>query len=158
MRKRLLIITLIFSFIVGVIPAYAFDLTSTSAIVVDVNSQNSYYEKNADIPLAPASMTKVMTVYLIYECISNGILTKDTLITADSEDHVASIDPGATNVYLEEGKQYSIDDLIGAILVPSACAASAMVAFSATPKSTSNPFWMLPAELPSAITDAERHR
>ena len=127
MRKRLLIITLIFSFIVGVIPAYAFDLTSTSAIVVDVNSQNSYYEKNADIPLAPASMTKVMTVYLIYECISNGILTKDTLITADSEDHVASIDPGATNVYLEEGKQYSIDDLIGAILVPSACAASAMV-------------------------------
>ena len=94
---------------------------------MDANSQNSYYEKNADIPLAPASMTKVMTVYLIYECINNGTLSKNTLITADAQDHIASIDPIATNVYLEEGKQYSIDDLIGAILVPSACAASAMV-------------------------------
>ncbi len=127
MKKRISTTFFVFIFIIWIIPAGAFDLTATSAIVTDVNSGNSYYEKNADISLAPASMTKVMTVYLIYESISAGTLSKDTLITADAEDQAASLDPGATNVYLEAGKQYSVDELIGAILVPSACAAAAMV-------------------------------
>lgn len=127
MKKKLFTLFFILTFIFSMIPANAIDLTATSAIVMDVSSGASYYEKNADVPLAPASMTKVMTVYMIYECISNGTLSKDTLITADAGDYEASVDSVATNVRLEQGKQYSVDDLIGAILVPSACAASAMV-------------------------------
>ena len=127
MKKKLFLLFFLFAFAINITPVHALDITSEAAIVIDINSGKAFYESNADTPLAPASMTKVMTVYLIYESINNGTLSKDTLITADEEDHIASTDPVATNVYLETGESYSVDELIGAILVPSACAASAMV-------------------------------
>lgn len=42
------------------------DLTADAAFVTDVKTGDCYYELNADAPLAPASMTKVMTVYIVY--------------------------------------------------------------------------------------------
>lgn len=107
--------------------ALAAELTSQAAYVIDAETGKAYYELAPDTPLAPASMTKVMTVYIIYEQMSKGLMSKETLITADAQDELASADEEATNVPLKAGTAYSIDELTGAILVPSACAASAMV-------------------------------
>lgn len=111
----------------GLKSAGAADISSSYAIVADAENGAVYYEQNADTPLAPASMTKVMTVFLMYEEMEKGAMTKDTLITADADDEAASHMWDAINVPLSRGCQYSADELIGAIMVPSACAAAAMV-------------------------------
>lgn len=104
----------------------ALELTSDAACVLDYQTGEFYYEHNADTMLAPASMTKLMTAYMIYSAISQGTLTLDTKITADDDDEAASLDYEATNVYLKSGTQYSVSEILDAMLVPSACAASAM--------------------------------
>ncbi len=126
MKKILiLIITLMTAF--GGVDVYALDITSKAACVINTETGEFYYDFNADEPLAPASMAKVMTAYIIYEKLAEGVIGKDTLITADAEDEMASLDSEATNVFLRAGNSYSIDELLGAIMVPSACAACEMV-------------------------------
>ena len=105
----------------------ALDITSKAACVMNPETGEFYYEYNADEPLAPASMTKVMTAYVIYQKIEEGAITKDTLITADAQDEALSRDGEATNVLLTAGNTYSIDELLDAIMVVSACAACSMV-------------------------------
>ena len=113
--------------VLGGINAYALDISSGAACVINTDTGEFYYDYNADQPLAPASMAKVMTAYIIYEKINEGVISKNTLITADIEDEAASLDSEATNVFLRAGDAYSIDELLGAIMVPSACAACEMV-------------------------------
>ena len=127
MKKTIISIIAAISILAGAIPAGAIDVTSKAASVIDCRTGKILYELNAWEPYAPASMTKVMTVYIAYRKMDEGVLSKDTIIYADEQDQEASTDPEATNVYLEAGKGYTVDELIGAILVPSACAASAML-------------------------------
>lgn len=128
MFRRIICAAAALGVLFGSASASALDITSKAAYVADVTTGECYYEKNSEEMLAPASMTKVMTVYIIYDKIRCGELAKDTLIVADAEDDAASLDSDATNVRLIEGHAYSVDELIGAIMVPSACAASAMAA------------------------------
>ena len=109
------------------ITASAIDITSRAACVMDAETGEIYYAFNEDAPLAPASMTKLMTAYIIYEKIEEGVLGKDTLITADNEDEALSYDSEASNVPLRAGESYSIDELLGAMMVHSACAACEMI-------------------------------
>ncbi len=127
MKKKILLDATVITLAFVNFHASAIELSSAAACVIDCKTGKCYYELESYTPLAPASMTKIMTVYLIYEKIEEGALSKDTLITADEEDALASRDSEATNVILEDGMSYTIDELIGAILVPSACAASSMV-------------------------------
>lgn len=126
MRKRLIFIIVCAAVLFQSISASAVSISSDAAYVIDALTGECYYEFNAEAPLAPASMTKVMTVYILYEKMRDGVISKETMITADEEDAAASRDSEATNVLLDAGKSYSVGELIGAILVPSACAASAM--------------------------------
>ena len=126
MRKKTAIMLTAAALLLEPARALAAELTSQAACVIDAETGKTYYELASATPLAPASMTKVMTVYLIYEQMSKGLLSKNTMITADAQDEFASADEEATNVPLIAGTAYSVDELIGAILIPSACAASAM--------------------------------
>ena len=125
--KKVLVFILALMTALGGINAYALDISSGAACVINADTGEFYYDYNADQPLAPASMAKVMTAYIIYEKINEGVISKNTLITADIEDEAASLDSDATNVFLRAGDAYSIDELLGAIMVPSACAACEMV-------------------------------
>ncbi len=127
MKKLFIVPILTLALCAQSVGALALELTSEAAFVMDSATGECYYEQNADEELAPASMTKVMTAYIIYEKIKEGVISKDTMITADEEDELNSLDPEATNVRLEAGKSYSVDELLGAILLPSACASCAMV-------------------------------
>ncbi|MDO5397690.1 MAG: D-alanyl-D-alanine carboxypeptidase family protein [bacterium] len=127
MKKRIFGVTLISAILAQTICSYALELTSDAAIVTDAETGECYYEMNADEPLAPASMTKVMTAYIIYEKMDDGFFTKDTLITADEDDEAEADDPEATNVDIVAGEAYTVDEILGAILVPSACAACEMI-------------------------------
>lgn len=74
------------------------------------------FEKNAHELLPPASITKVMTLLLIYETIEAGKLTMDTIVT--TSEHAA--DMGGSQVYLEAGEEQTVETLIKCICISSA--------------------------------------
>ena len=59
-------------------------ITAASAIVMDYDTGAVLYEKNADTMRVPASMTKVMTAYIIFEELEAGNLTLDTMVPISS--------------------------------------------------------------------------
>ena len=92
------------------------EITAPSAILVDGENFNILYEKNSHEQRSVASITKVMTVLLIMEDIENGKISLTDTVTASA--HAASM--GGSDIWLEEGEQMSLDDMLKATLVASA--------------------------------------
>ena len=120
--KRL--ISFILAGIILSLPAYAIDtlngddikLSAPSAILMERDSGEIIYEKNADERMAPASVTKVMTMLLIVEAIDRGDITLNDTVTASAR--AASF--GGSCVFLEEGEQMSVHEMLKCIAVVSA--------------------------------------
>ena len=92
------------------------DITAPSAILVDGENFNILFEKNSHQQRSVASITKVMTVLLIMEDIEKGKISLTDTVTASA--HAASM--GGSDIWLEEGEQMSLDDMLKATLVASA--------------------------------------
>ncbi len=107
----------------GSLSVYAVSISAKGGIVLDQSTGEALYEYNADTAVVPASMTKLVALYVIYSHIANGSLSKDTLIPVGSALAAYSRDPGYSNVYLTAGESYTLDELLGAICVVSANAA-----------------------------------
>ena len=56
------------------LPAAAFETTAAQAIIVDHETGVVLYSHNADVPMVPASMTKIMTAYMVFERLADGRL------------------------------------------------------------------------------------
>jgi D-alanyl-D-alanine carboxypeptidase len=113
------VVALTLSAPVGAMAALATPVGSESkyaAIVVDANSGEVLFAKRADSPRYPASITKVMTLYLTFEAMAQGKLTADEEITVSR--HAAS--QGPTKLGLRAGSTIRVDDAIRAIAVQSA--------------------------------------
>ncbi len=82
------------------------------------------YEKNAHERLEPASVTKVMTMLLIMEALEDGRISLEDTVTVSA--HAASM--GGSQVYLEEGEQMSVHELLKAVAVASGNDASVALA------------------------------
>ena len=91
-------------------------ISAPSAILMEKYTGEVLYEKNAHERIFPASVTKVMTMLLIVEDIESGKLKLDDTVTASAR--AASF--GGSCVYLEEGEQMSVDDMLKCIAVVSA--------------------------------------
>ncbi len=87
-----------------------------AAIVVDANTGEVLYAKSADSPRFPASITKVMTLYLTFEALSEGRIHLDDMIPISA--HAAAQAP--TKLGLRPGEMISVDDAMRAIAVKSA--------------------------------------
>lgn len=92
------------------------ELLSRAGIVMEASTGTVIYEKNAHEVLPPASITKVMTLLLIYEAIEAGDITMDTIVT--TSEHASNM--GGSQVYLETGEQQTVDTLIKCICISSA--------------------------------------
>lgn len=113
-------ICLVFSFI-GTYSASAEtlgenEISAPAAILMDYETGKVLYEKNSHEVRPCASITKVMTLCLIFEAIESGKLNYDTTVTASP--HAASM--GGSDIWLVEGEQMSANDMIKAIVVASA--------------------------------------
>jgi D-alanyl-D-alanine carboxypeptidase (penicillin-binding protein 5/6) len=58
-------------------PSYAQNTEADYAVVIDMETGVTLFEKNADAPMAPASMSKLMTVLMVFEALKDGRLTLD---------------------------------------------------------------------------------
>lgn len=93
----------------------AINIAVPSAILMEKTTGEILYEKNAHERLAPASVTKVMTMLLIAEAIDGGTLSTEELVTCSA--NAASM--GGSQVYLEEGEQMSVHEMFKALVVSS---------------------------------------
>ena len=87
-----------------------------SALLMEQETGAVLYEKNADERMAPASVTKVMTLLLILEDLEAGKIALDDVVTASAR--AASF--GGSCVYLEEGERMSVEEMLKCITVVSA--------------------------------------
>lgn len=95
--------------------AGAFDTPARAAFVVDQKTGAVLFEKNADQALPPASMSKLMTLYLLFESLRDGRVTLDTKFPVSAKAHAMK---GST-MFLRIGERVSVSDLIQGIIVQS---------------------------------------
>ena len=93
-----------------------FDVNAKSAVLMEATTGTVLYSKNADEPLPPASVTKVMTLLLVMESVDSGALTLDEKISVS--EYAASM--GGSQVFLEPGEQMSAEELIKCVVIASA--------------------------------------
>ena len=87
-----------------------------SAVLMDVTTGTVLYENNSHEPLAPASVTKVMTMLLIMEAVDSGKTALTDTVTA-SENAAAK---GGSQIYLKAGETMTVSDMLKSIAVSSA--------------------------------------
>lgn len=87
-----------------------------SAILIEASTQKVLYEQNAYEALSPASVTKIMTLLIVMEAIEEGKISLSDMVSASA--HACSM--GGSQIYLEEGEQMSVEELIKSVLIASA--------------------------------------
>lgn len=92
------------------------ELSAPSAVLMETGSGKLLFEKNSHERRPCASITKVMTLLLVFEEMDAGRLGLDDIITSSA--HAASM--GGSDIWLEEGEQMTADDMIKATVVASA--------------------------------------
>lgn len=86
-----------------------------SAILIEASTGEIIYENNADEQLAPASMTKIMSMLLIVEAIEKGVISWDEMVTVSA--NASSM--GGSQILLETGEEMSVEDLFKGIAIAS---------------------------------------
>jgi len=105
------------------IPA-APSIAAKSFVLLDFNSGKMIAEKQADLRLAPASLTKIMTVYVVFRELKSGHLTLDEKVTISKK---AWQTPGS-RMFVEVNKQVSIENLLQGVIIQSGNDASVALA------------------------------
>ena len=126
-KIRAVALILVFTIALPVI-TYAVDLSADGAMVMDAQSGEVYFEKNADMLMTPASLTKIMTLFVVFEEIGKGTLSEETMIPISNNAAGLSVQSGVTNVPLKAGSSLKLRTLIDAMVIVSACASCTAVA------------------------------
>ena len=112
--------------------AYSFDTKARAAYVIDLTSGTVLLSKNADLPLPPASMSKLMTLYMTFEFIKSGKLGLDEKLPVSKS---AANYTGST-MFLDPTDRVAVIDLIKGIIVLSGNDACAVLAEALSPDGT----------------------
>lgn len=121
--KKFLPLAVVFGILLNLSSAHALSISARGGFVLNADTGQEVYSAQGDTAMVPASMTKVMSAYVIYDAMAQGRISKDTMIPVGSALAAYSRDPGYSNVRLSAGESYSLDELLGAIFVVSANAA-----------------------------------
>lgn len=114
------------------VPVYAFETRAKSAYVVDLNTGTVLLNKNADVPLPPASMSKLMTLYIAFEALRDGRLSLTEKLPVS--EHAMSY--GGSTMFLDTTDRVTVEDLVRGIIVLSGNDACAVIAEALSPDGT----------------------
>ena len=114
------------------LPAAAFDTPAKAAYVTDLKTGTVLLNKNADQPLPPASMSKLMTLYVAFEAIREGRLSLDEKLPVSQ--HAMSY--GGSTMFLDTTDRVRVEDLLRGIIVLSGNDACAVIAEALSPDGT----------------------
>ena len=93
----------------------ALSLSCASAILMEKETGTILYEQDAHTRLEPASVTKIMTLLLVMEAVDSGRISKDDIVTVSA--YAAGM--GGSQVYLKEGEQMTVGEMIKCVTVVS---------------------------------------
>ncbi len=102
----------------------AFDGRAPNILVIDYNSGQVLVDRNSDVPLPPASMSKLMTLNMLFEALDDGRVTLDTTWTVSQRAHAT----GGSRMFLELRDRPTTEDLIRGIAILSGNDATVVVA------------------------------
>ncbi|MEY4983405.1 MAG: hypothetical protein RIR62_1671 [Pseudomonadota bacterium] len=106
------------------LPAHAFETRATAAWVYDMSTHTVLLDKNADQALPPASMSKLMTLNMLFEAIRDGRVTMETTFSVSTR----AREMGGSTMFLNEQDRPTVADLIRGIIINSGNDACVVVA------------------------------
>ena len=109
------------------LPAFGFDTAARSAWVYDMTTHTVLMDKNGNVPVPPASMSKLMTINMLFEALQDGRVTMDTTFAVSSRATEMTARGGST-MYLQEGDRPTVDELLHGMIVNSGNDACVVVA------------------------------
>jgi len=112
--------------------AAAFDTSARAAFVTDMTTGTVLLDKNADTPLPPASMSKLMTLYVAFEAVREGRLSLDERLPVS--EHAMSY--GGSTMFLDTTDRVRVEDLLRGIVVLSGNDACVVIAEALSPDGT----------------------
>jgi D-alanyl-D-alanine carboxypeptidase (penicillin-binding protein 5/6) len=92
-------------------------LDAKSWLLLDATSGQVIAAQNADERVEPASLTKIMTAYLVFQALKNKALQLDQTVAVSV--HAWKVAPGSSKMFIEPGQHVSIDDLLSGLLIQS---------------------------------------
>ena len=114
----------LFTLLAWTTAAAAFDTTAREALLIDFDSGAVLLEKNADVPMPPASMSKLMTVYMVFERLAEGtLMPTDTMPVSKKAWQM-----GGSRTFVEVDTDVTVADLLRGIIVQSGNDACIVVA------------------------------
>jgi D-alanyl-D-alanine carboxypeptidase (penicillin-binding protein 5/6) len=108
----------------AILPARAFETAATAAWVYDMSTGTVLMDKNADQPLPPASMSKLMTINMLFEALRDGRVTMETEFSVSSRARAM----GGSTMFLQETDRPTVRDLLYGMIVNSGNDACVVVA------------------------------
>ena len=95
------------------LPATAFETKARAALVYDLTTNTVLLEKNADTPIPPASMSKLMTINMLFEALKDGRVAMDTRFTVSERAKAM----GGSTMFLNTADRPTVEQLIQGIIV-----------------------------------------
>lgn len=134
---RLLIQTVVaFSLMISAVQVQAFETRARAAFVMDQTTGTILLSKNADEALPPASMSKLMTLYMAFEAVRDGHLSMQELLPVSQH----AMNYGGSTMFLDTTDKVSVEDLLRGIIVLSGNDACAVIAETLSPDGTESGF------------------
>jgi serine-type D-Ala-D-Ala carboxypeptidase (penicillin-binding protein 5/6) len=124
MIRSLHLLLLSLALALAAVPARAFDTAAKAAWVYDVTTQTVLMDKNADQPLPPASMSKLMTILMLFEALRDGRVTMETEFAVSARAKAM----GGSTMFLQETDRPTVQDLIRGMIINSGNDACVVVA------------------------------
>jgi serine-type D-Ala-D-Ala carboxypeptidase (penicillin-binding protein 5/6) len=124
LHRLRLFLTLAMMALVAAGPARAFDTRATAAWVYDMTTQTVLMDKNADTPVPPASMSKLMTINMLFEALRDGRVTMDTSFPVSARAKAM----GGSTMFLQETDRPTVADLLRGMIINSGNDACVVVA------------------------------
>lgn len=133
--KKKFIYTIVGSLLLMIFPVVSsadeeenFSVPANAALAVDYETGKILYSQNAETPLGIASMTKLLSAYLVYEAVEAGTITWDQEVPFDDELIKTTQDPTFSNIPINKKLTYTVADNLEAMLISSANASTTALA------------------------------
>jgi D-alanyl-D-alanine carboxypeptidase (penicillin-binding protein 5/6) len=124
MLNRLRLVLSCLALVLAALPARAFETAASAAWVYDMTTGTVLMDKNADEPLPPASMSKLMTINMLFEALKDGRVTMDTQFAVSSRAKAM----GGSTMFLQETDRPTVNELIHGMIINSGNDACVVVA------------------------------
>ena len=110
----------LFAMVSVIEPAKALKTIAREAVLIEVATGKVLFDKNADRPMPPASMSKMMTIYMLFDRLRDGRLSlDDTFKVSKNAWRKGGASSGSSTMFLLPGKRVKVEDIIRGIIIQS---------------------------------------